>query len=51
MLCGVLASLMLMLVSSRQRLHWFATARYALAIDELREGFEPTLWEAREGVD
>ncbi|MGO3057355.1 DUF2235 domain-containing protein [Halomonas sp. AOP43-A1-21] len=28
-----------------------ATARHALAIDEKREDFEPTLWEAREGVD
>ncbi|WP_447893862.1 DUF2235 domain-containing protein [Vreelandella sp. GE22] len=28
-----------------------ATARHALAVDEKREDFEPTLWEAREGID
>ncbi|MFC4209359.1 DUF2235 domain-containing protein [Vreelandella malpeensis] len=28
-----------------------ATARHALAIDEHRKNFEPTLWEARGGVD
>ncbi|MBZ5488088.1 DUF2235 domain-containing protein [Halomonas aquamarina] len=28
-----------------------ATARHALAIDEMRKDFEPTLWESREGVD
>ena len=27
------------------------TARHALAIDEQRDGFAPTLWEPREGVD